>query len=204
MSDIWVAWTVLSSMPRREIFHETSPQKMLMRKFLPKFLPFGPWITKKARGHILWPANLWSRGQDLNLRPSGYEPDELPNCSTPQCLGATCAQEINIGTRPSSVKGNLSIVKTPPQLRTMKQLVAWVAARTTRGWRSRVGAALGTGKRRDQSVRAPGAATCDNGREKQRPPLLGGTWVQHPGHPRCRGHGGLAWQTARGGWHQGA
>ena len=24
------------------------------------------------------------RGQDLNLRPSGYEPDELPCCSTPR------------------------------------------------------------------------------------------------------------------------
>jgi hypothetical protein len=28
------------------------------------------------------------RGQDLNLRPSGYEPDELPGCSTPRQFSA--------------------------------------------------------------------------------------------------------------------
>ena len=34
----------------------------------------------------------WWRGEDLNLRPSGYEPDELPDCSTPRRdLYPTCA-----------------------------------------------------------------------------------------------------------------
>ena len=34
-------------------------------------------------------SDQWLRGQDLNLGPSGYEPDELPGCSTPRwCPGA--------------------------------------------------------------------------------------------------------------------
>ena len=40
---------------------------------------------KKATASILWLfSNGLLRGQDLNLRPSGYEPDELPDCSTPR------------------------------------------------------------------------------------------------------------------------
>ena len=35
------------------------------------------------------------RGQDLNLRPSGYEPDELPGCSTPR--------QFAVGSRQSAV-----------------------------------------------------------------------------------------------------
>src|ERR1700692_4966453 len=37
----------------------------------------------------------WLRGRDLNPRPSGYEPDELPGCSTPRLevtMSVLCAK----------------------------------------------------------------------------------------------------------------
>src|SRR5690242_6815776 len=42
---------------------------------------------KRAKLPIV--AESWLRGQDLNLRPSGYEPDELPGCSTPRQIGGS-------------------------------------------------------------------------------------------------------------------
>ena len=40
--------------------------------------------TRKNRWFLAKSAAIWLRGPDLNRRPSGYEPDELPNCSTPR------------------------------------------------------------------------------------------------------------------------
>jgi hypothetical protein len=40
--------------------------------------------TQTAPRLLAGPFFVWVRGQDLNLGPSGYEPDELPDCSTPR------------------------------------------------------------------------------------------------------------------------
>ena len=44
----------------------------------------GPEIEAAESPVLGTPRYRWLRGQDLNLRPSGYEPDELPDCSTAQ------------------------------------------------------------------------------------------------------------------------
>ena len=40
--------------------------------------------SKKPRQGSAGVLRKWWRGRDLNSRPSGYEPDELPDCSTPR------------------------------------------------------------------------------------------------------------------------
>lgn len=49
-------------------------------------------LNLAVMGRALWPIELlrpsWLRGLDLNQQPPGYEPGELPHCSTPLLPGA--------------------------------------------------------------------------------------------------------------------
>ena len=45
---------------------------------------------------------MWWREVDLNHRPSGYEPDELPNCSIPQQLKGRIRESKWMGRRDSN------------------------------------------------------------------------------------------------------
>ena len=57
---------------------------------------------QRARKSGFGPSADWWRGQDLNLRPSGYEPDELPGCSTPRRSRSTTVASDSAGTQPAT------------------------------------------------------------------------------------------------------
>ena len=52
-----------------------------------------------------WGLGGWLRGRDLNPRPLGYEPNELPDCSTPHCENTSRLRPCQIH---SSAKAHVS------------------------------------------------------------------------------------------------
>ena len=64
---------------------------------------FNPLLYRLSYGTI------WLREKDLNQRPSGYEPDELPDCSIPRYLMAE-----ELGFEPRRRSHDLPVFKTGP------------------------------------------------------------------------------------------
>jgi hypothetical protein len=90
------------------------------------------------------------RGEDLNLRPSGYEPDELPGCSTARQLGGgkvvTGAQESRrYGEGLSNHQTALKMARTEVRFAAVGPQKRATLANVVGEWRRASGPSLGNG-----------------------------------------------------------
>src|SRR5262249_11029672 len=74
---IWAADQINECLKARRAGREACPLRLCLQIFIEKQkgLPSREPFLRQMK---------WLRGLDLNQRPSGYEPDELPGCSTPR------------------------------------------------------------------------------------------------------------------------
>jgi hypothetical protein len=77
-------------MTDREFFISRRPEEFKMFQEVLRAIPadklgYKPHDRSPSAAQIITAGKgVWLRGLDLNQRPLGYEPNELPDCSTPQ------------------------------------------------------------------------------------------------------------------------